>query len=150
MKNIKQLFWIPSLTLLITGCAVPQVNHRDPQLSEWQTYGEMLPPTGMEPNRIYAAPQPANYPATQPNILIDQNGASGDAALADSIRHEVEYNRGLSPSLDHVVIVVQNGRLILQGSVKSDLDARVIVDDLRDIIGVTQISNQMQINPNID
>ena len=149
MKNIKQLCWIPSL-LLIAGCAVPQVNHRDPQLSEWQTYGEMLPPTGMEPNRVYAEPQPANYPAEQPNIIIDQNGALGDAIVADTIRHEVEYNRGLAPSLDHVVIVVRNGHLILQGTVKSDLDARVIVDDLRDVVGVTQITNQMQINPNID
>jgi len=153
MKKLKQLFWIPSLVLLITGCAgrLPLVGeHPDPQLSEWQAYGEMLPPTGMASSRVYAQPQPSNYPAEQPSIIVDQNGGSGDAILADTIRRQVEYDRGLAPSLDHVVIVVRNGHLTLQGSVRSELDARVIVDDLRDIAGVAQITNQMEINPAID
>lgn len=150
MKNIKRLFWIPSFALLVVGCAAPHYAHNDPMLSEWQTYGEMLPPTGMSSSRVYAESQPASYPKP-PNIIVQsRNNDSGDAVLADSIRRDIEYDLGLAPSLEHVVIVVRNGRVTLQGSVKSDLDSRVIVDNLRDVIGVTDISNQLEINPAID
>jgi hypothetical protein len=156
MKNIRQLFWLPSLALLIAGCASSHYTHQhsDPVLSEWQAYGEMLPPTGLSNSRVYAdsvQPQPANYPKP-PNIIVqsDRNSGSGDAVLANAIRHDIEYDMGLAPSFQHVVIVVQNGRLTLQGAVKSDLDSRVIVDNLRDITGVTEISNQLEINPSIN
>ncbi|HXS67419.1 MAG TPA: BON domain-containing protein [Candidatus Polarisedimenticolia bacterium] len=155
MKNIKQLFWIPPLALLVAGCAADRfavVGHPDPILSEWQAYGEMLPPTGMEPSRVYAEPQMASYPSERPDIIVQssQNSGSGDALVADAIRRDIEFDRGLAPSLTHVTIIVENGRLTLQGSVRSDLDSRVIVDNLRDIVGVTQITNRLEINPYID
>lgn len=154
MKMIKQLFWVPLLALFAAGCAdrFAVGDHPDPILSEWQSHGEMLPQTGMARSRTYAEPQLANYPAEHPDIVVQSsdNGNAGDALIADAIRRDIEFDRGLAPSLTHVVIVVENGRLTLQGSVKSDLDSRVIVDDLRDIVGVTQITNRLEINPYVD
>jgi len=150
MQNMKQLqlVWITGLTLLIAGCAAPV--RQDPTIAEWQQEG-LLPPTGAERSRIYTEPE--SYPANEPSIIVDadqrsqRRNASGDLALADAIRRQVEYDRGLAPSLQHVVVEVRDGRVILQGTVKSDLDAQVIVDDLRDIPGVTRIKNNLEINP---
>jgi hypothetical protein len=147
MKNMKQLFWMSPLVVLIAGCAAPV--QQDPTISQWQREG-LLPPTGTATSRVY--PEPASYPTVEPNIVVqsnDRKNTGADLAVADAIRQQVEYDRGLAPSLEHVTIVVQNGRIFLRGTVKSDLDARVIVDNLRDVIGVSEITDQLEIDPNV-
>jgi hypothetical protein len=122
----------------------------DHTIAEWQQNG-MLPPTGDEAPRVYSQPQRDTYPATEPSIIVQTaNGktAAGDLALADSIRRGFEYDRGLAPSLKQVTVEVQDGRVILRGSVRSDLDQRVIVDNVRDIVGVTRITDDLEIDPN--
>jgi hypothetical protein len=148
MKMLKQFIWLAPLALLtlLIGCAAP--TQSDPTIAEWQQNG-MLPPTGDETARVY--PQRESYPSAEPNIIVQtENGrtASGDLALADTIRRQFEYDRGLAPSLRGVTVEVQNGRVVLRGSVRSDLDQRVIVDDLREIAGVSRISNNLEIDPN--
>ena len=146
MKTLKLFAWITPLALLI-GCAAPV--ETDHTIAEWQQNG-MLPPTGDEAARVY--PQTETYPSTEPSIVVQtDNGrtAAGDLALADSIRRDVEYDRGLAPSLKQVTIEVQNGRVILRGSVRSDIDQRAIVDNMRDIAGVTRITDELEINPNL-
>jgi len=147
MKKLVQLFWMSPLVLLIAGCAAPV--QQDTTITEWQREG-LLPPTGTATSRVY--PEAASYPAEEPNIIVESNdgkNSRANLAVADSIRRQIEYDRGLAPSLEHVTIIVEDGRIILRGSVKSDLDARVIVDDLRDIVGVDQIMDQLEINPNV-
>jgi hypothetical protein len=147
MKNMKQLFWIAPLAVLIAGCAAPV--QQDATLAQWERAG-LLPPTGGGASRVY--PEPASYPAEAPNIVVESNNGRSDRfdlALADAIRQQVEYDRGLAPSLQHVTVVVQNGCVILRGTVKSDLDARVIVDNFRDVAGVRQITDQLEINPDV-
>ena len=170
MKTMKNIIWIAPLALLIAGCAAPQTRP-DPVVSQWERDGTLpwvaewqsdatqndgvLAPTGKETQRVYGEVQtyPANYPASEPNIIIvdsDQTKNSGDVLLADAIRQQVEYDRGLAPSLQHVTIEVRDGRVIISGVVRSDLDARVIVDDLRDITGVIHITNNLEITSAID
>jgi hypothetical protein len=149
MKTLRGFFWISPLVLLIAGCAAPVA--QDHTIAEWQSEG-LLPPTGSETTHVYQD-QSASYPAIEPSIIVQtdqRRNASGDLALADAIRQQVEYDRGLAPSLRRVTIQVQNGRVILQGTVPSDLDARVIVDDLRNVAGVTRITDNLEINPNLD
>ena len=148
MKTFKQIAWMVPLALLIAGCAAPVAP--DHTLSEWQQNG-MLPPTGSETTRVYS--EPTTYPSTEPSIIVqtdNRHSAAGDLALADAIRRQVQYDRGLAPSLQGVTIEVRNGRVVLRGSVRSDLDRRVIVDDLREIAGVTDITDNLEINPNLD
>ena len=147
MKILKQLSWMTPLALLIAGCAVPV--KPDTAIAEWQREGQM-PPTGTESPRVYVNPD--NYPAIyEPRIIVQtdtRRNRAGDLTLGDEIRQRVEYDRGLGPSLQRVTFVVQNGDVVLQGTVKTDFDARVIVDALRDVPGVTQIRNELEINPN--
>jgi hypothetical protein len=146
MKILKQFVWITPLALLI-GCAAPVQS--DHTIAEWQQNG-MLPPTGDETTRVYY--QRDTYPATEPGIIVQtENGktAAGDLALADSIRRQFEYDRGLAPSLKQVTVEVQNGRVMLRGSVRSDLDQRAIVDSVRDITGITRITDDLEIDPNL-
>jgi hypothetical protein len=143
---MKQLVWITPLALLFAACA--PVKH-DNTISEWQREG-LLPPTGGTTSRVY--PESASYPLPALNIVVQSNDnrtTSGDIAVADAIRRQVEYDRGLAPSLEHVTIVVENGRIILRGTVKSDLDARVIVDDLRGLSGINDVSDQLEIDPDV-
>src|SRR4051812_15286447 len=128
MKILKQFAWIIPLALLI-GCAAPVES--DHTIAEWQQNG-MLPPTGDETTRVYS--QRETYPSAQPSIIVQTESgktATGDLALADSIRRQFEYDRGLAPSLQRVTVEVQDGRVVLRGTVRSDLDQRVIVDDIR-------------------
>ena len=147
MKNFKKLFWTAPLALVLAGCAVPPVVNHTPY-AEWQRE-DLLPQTGTSASYVY--PQRSTYPAADLNIIVqtdEKRNTSGDVRLADTIRQQVEYNRGLTPSLQGVTIEVHDGSVILQGSVKSELDARVIVDNLRDITGVTRVINNLQIDPN--
>ncbi len=147
MKILKKLCWTAPLALLIAGCAMPVTNHTP--YAEWQRE-DLLPQTGSSVSRVY--PQPATYPAADLNIIVqsdDRRNANGDFMLASAIRQQVEYDRGLTPSLQGVTIEVHDGRVILKGTVKSDLDSRIIVDNLRDITGVTRIINNLQIDPDM-
>lgn len=150
MKTLKKLLCLSPLALFLAGCAAPV--HKDTTISQWEREG-LLPPTGSETSRVYAQPAVANYPAHVPNIVVeqaDQRNTGPDRALAESIRDQFEYDRGLAPSLTHVTISVQNGQVFLLGSVKSDMDVRLVVDGLRDIPGIVHISNQLEINPDAD
>jgi BON domain-containing protein len=149
MKILKRIFWIAPLALLIAGCAAPDSS--DATYAEWRRE-ELLPPTGYEASRVYSAPK--TYPAvSEPNIIVQTEqgrNSTGDLALADAIRQEIEGDRGIAPSMRDVFIEVRDGRVTLRGSVKSDLDARVIVDDLRNVAGVNRITNSLEINPSLD
>jgi len=148
MKIVEKLFWTAGFALLFAGCAVPPVVNHTPY-AEWQSEG-LLPQTGTSVSYVY--PQRSTYPATDLNIIVqtdEKRNTSGDLRLANAIRQQVEYDRGLTPSLQGVTIEVHDGRVILQGFVKSELDARVIVDNLRDITGVTRVINNLQIDPNM-
>jgi hypothetical protein len=169
MKNIKKLVWISPLALLIAGCAAPVKT--DTTISEWQSEGVLPPsgrgtsiseferggrllPTGRDTQNVYTQPQSyAAATALEPRIIIEtesRDNRAADLALADAIRDRLEYDRGLAPTLERVIISVQNGRVTLQGMVRSDLDARVTVDSLRDVVGVTRIKDDLAINPNWD
>ena len=147
MKNAKQLVYFAPLALLIAGCAAPV--KPDTTISEWQSEGQ-LPATGRETERVYT--QTETYPmVNEPKIIIPasrRGSHAEDLALGDEIRQRVAYDRGLAPSLQRVTITVKDGAVTLQGTVKSDFDARLIVDDLREVPGVAQIRNDLEINPN--
>jgi hypothetical protein len=150
MKTLQKIVWITPLVLLIAGCAAPVVQ-QDATLTEWQQEGLLPETSATTSTRVYS--EPTTYPSTEPRIIVQTEqgrNSTGDLALADAIRREFEYDRGLAPSLRRVTIEVRNGRVVLQGSVRSDLDKRVIVDELRDVAGLTRIIDNLQINPNLD
>jgi len=138
------------LALLVAGCNVPV--RPDTTISQWESEGLLprLTPTGNEGPRVYA--EPAAYPLlSRPSIIVVQNQQqfkNSDLALAHAIRENVEYDEGLAPSLHNVTIAVSGGAVTLQGTVKSDLDSRVIVDNLRDVSGVTVVKNNLEIVSN--
>ena len=147
MKITKQLIIMTPLALLVAGCMPVRPN---PAISQWESDGQLprLTPTGYEGQRVYS--QTVTYPHDdRPTIIVEgqQQYRSTDLALARAIRRHIEYDAGLAPSLVGVTIAVKNNVVTLQGSVKSDLDARVIVNNLRDVSGVTLVRNDLEINP---
>lgn len=155
MKIAKELMLMTPLALLAAGCNLPA--RPDTTVATWVQYGQLpqfaLTPTGTRSQRVYSDTTPT-YPYPNPPAIVvstdQQHNMGNDRALADAIRRHIQYDSGLAPSLEHVTIGVENDAVTLQGTVKSDLDARVIVDDLRDVDGVTVVKNDLAINPNPD
>ena len=149
MKIAKQLIIMTPLALLVAGCSVPV--RPNPTISEWQREGQLpvLTPTGNEGSRVYS--ESVTYPLDdRPSIIVEQDrnqNRGSDIALAKAIRRHIEYDSSLAPSLTGVTIAVKNNVVTLQGTVKSDLDAHVIVDNLRDVSGVTLVKNDLEISP---
>jgi hypothetical protein len=142
MKITIQLILMTPLALLVAGCMPVRPN---PTISEWEREGQLprLTPTGNQGQRVY--PQAVTYPLDdRPSIIVERGS---DLALARAIRRHIEYDAGLAPSLSRVTIVVKNDVVTLQGSVNSDLDARVIVNNLRDVSGVTLVKNDLETSP---
>jgi hypothetical protein len=148
MKITKQLIIMTPLALLVAGCMPVRPN---PTISEWEQEGQLprLTPTGNQGQRVYA--QSVTYPLDdRPSIIVEpgsQQNRGSDLALAKAIRRHIEYDASLAPSLSRVTIAVNNNVVTLQGSVNSDLDARVIVNNLRDVSGVTLVKNDLEISP---
>lgn len=145
MKTAKQFILMAPLALLVAGCNVPV--RPNSTIAEWQREGQLprLTATGSEGQRVYS--EPARYP-DRPNIVVEtdqQQSRRDDLALATAIRDQMQYNAGLTPSLAGVTIAVKNEAVTLQGTVKSDLDSRAIVDDLLDVPGVTVVKNNLEI-----
>jgi hypothetical protein len=153
MKKTIQLIWIAPLALLVAGCSnIPA--QPDTTVVDWVHYGQLpqfaLTPTGTRVQRVYSDTTPT-YPYPNPARIVvrvdQQHNMSNDRALAYAIQKQIEYDRGLAPSLEHVTIGVENDAVTLQGTVRSEFDARVIVDDLRDVDGVTVVKNDLEVNP---
>jgi|SRR5215469_4536889 len=147
MKITKQLILMTPLALLVAGCMPVRPN---PTISQWEQYGQLprLTPTGYQGQRVYS--ESVTYPLDdRPSIIVQgqEQYRGTDLALARAIRRHIEYDAGLAPSLSGVTIAVGDNVVTLQGSVKSDLDARVIVNNLRDVSGVTLVRNDLEINP---
>lgn len=146
MKTTRYLILMAPLALLVAGCVPVRPNST---IAEWESDGQLprLTPTGNEGQRVYS--EPARYP-DRPNIVVEpsqqQNNRDG-LALAEAIREQVEYDRSLAPSLTGVTIAVKDDAVILQGTVKSEFDARIIVDDLRGVPGVRVVKNNLEIVP---
>lgn len=154
MKIAKELILMTPLALLVAGCNLPA--RQDTTVADWVATGQLpqfaLTPTGTRAQRVYSDTTPT-YPYPNPPTIVvstdQQHNVGNDRALADAIRRHIQYDRGLAPSLEHVTIGVGNDAVTLQGSVRSELDARVIVDDLRDVDGVTTVRNYLVIDPNV-
>lgn len=147
MKTAKQLILMAPLALLVAGCNVPV--RPNSTIAEWESEGQLpsLTPTGNEGQRVYS--EPARYPY-RPNIVVEsgqQQDRRDDLALATAIRRHVQYDSGLAPSLAQVTIAVRDETVTLQGTVKSDLDARAIADDLLDVPGVRIVKDNLEIIP---
>lgn len=143
----RQLMLMAPLALLVAGCSVPV--RPNSTIAQWESDGQLprLAATGNEGQRVYA--EPARYP-NRPNIVVEttqQQERRDDLALATAIRRHVQYDTGLAPSLAQVTITVKDEAVTLQGTVKSEMDARVIADDLLDVPGVTVVRDNLEIIP---
>jgi len=146
-KTAKQLIWIAPLSVLIAGCSSTP-NVPETAMAEWRSEYQ-LPPTGGDSQRVYVYTEKPAYPE-MPRVVVDpgrKEGAAGDYALANSIRNSLEDNRGLAPSLQHTTIIVRDGWVTLRGMVRSDMDARLAMDSLREIPGVRRVKSELEINP---
>ena len=152
MKTERLFMLITPLALLVAGCSVPA--RPNTTVADWVQYGQLphfaLAATGTQYQRVYSETTPTYPYPNPPRVVVEsdqQPNRGNDLALAESIRRHIQYDRGLAPSLQDVTIAVADDGVILRGTVKSELDARVIVDDLRDVNGVTDVRNDLEITP---
>lgn len=78
------------------------------------------------------------------NVMVQGNSQS-DRTLAQQVSQELRANGSLSSALSQVSISVDDGRITLHGSVKSEEQKRQIESAIQRVTGVSSVDNQLQV-----
>lgn len=76
-----------------------------------------------------------------------QGSSEADQTVAQKITQELRATTPLAAALQQVNVVINNGNVTLQGSVKSEQQKRDIESSIRHVIGVASVDNQLQVSP---
>ena len=77
----------------------------------------------------------------------DQSNASSDVEITQKIRKAVVDDSTLSTYAHNVKIVTDKGKVTLKGPVRSDSEKTAIEAKARDVVGATNVINQITIAP---
>ncbi|HYG21223.1 MAG TPA: BON domain-containing protein [Verrucomicrobiae bacterium] len=73
-----------------------------------------------------------------------------DAALAQQISQELKKDASLGAALSHVNVTVNDGRVVLKGDVRNEVQRREIENTVQRVTGAATIDNQLRIAADAD
>ena len=76
---------------------------------------------------------------------MDQGGSEGDRKITQQIRQAVMKDGSLSFTAKNVKIITINGKVTLRGPVKTDAERSSIEAAAKNVAGVAQVDNQLEI-----
>lgn len=119
---MKQLFLVAVLSLTLFACDRPNKpnDHKD------------IPVPPVQSSRIDAN-----------RGVVSENPA--DRALSQKIRQAILADEGISPNAKNIVVVTVNGVVTLQGAVSSAAEKEAIAKKVRNITGVVEMDNQLEV-----
>ncbi len=82
----------------------------------------------------------------KPTADNSKNGKS-DVKITAQIRRSVMADKGLSTSAHNVKIIVNAGMVTLKGPVKSDAEKSTVAKKAVEVVGVENVTNQIEIAP---
>lgn len=77
----------------------------------------------------------------------DQSNASSDVEITRKIRKAIVDDSALSTYAHNVKIVTAHGKVTLKGPVRSDSEKTAVEVKARDVVGATNVINQITIAP---
>ncbi len=99
-------------------------------------------------NRIYSSSQAATTTAGDTSNLSIQASTEADRSLGQKIQQEIRTESSLAGQLSSVKVVVDNGKIMLSGAVKSDDQKQAVEKAVQRVTGVTSVDNQLQVSAN--
>jgi hyperosmotically inducible periplasmic protein len=126
-KLSRLLLMVGSFTLVISLIAAPVLGLQDPQ----------------QPDSYSSTPDahPTPPAADQPKMI------SSDRAIAQKIRKAIYADKSLSAYAHHVKIVAQDGKVTLQGSIRSGEEKSNIFTKAAAIVGDANFINKIEVVP---
>jgi hypothetical protein len=138
---MKKLALLASVIMLAgVGCA-----DRDTAVEEERP--ATTPPPATSP-----APPPAEPPASAPRSEVAPPTAEGQAAvttdqeLISRVQDALRQDPTLASAADNIQITASNGTVTLTGSVSSEQEKADIGAKARQVAGVTQVNNQLEVS----
>jgi trimeric autotransporter adhesin len=99
-------------------------------------------------NRIYSSSQAATTTAGDSSNLSIQASTEADRSLGQKIQQEIRNESSLAGQLSSVKVMVDNGKIMLSGAVKSDDQKQAVEKAVQRVTGVTSVDNQIQVSAN--
>ncbi|MEW6301542.1 MAG: BON domain-containing protein [Thermodesulfobacteriota bacterium] len=138
---MKKLALLASVIMLAgVGCA-----DRDTAVEEERP--ATTPPPATSP-----APPPAEPPASAPRSEVAPPTTEGQAAvttdqeLISRVQDALRQDPTLASAADNIQITASNGTVTLTGSVSSEQEKADIGAKARQVAGVTQVNNQLEVS----
>lgn len=125
-------------SLWVAGCDEDQ--NRVDQQDEMSRPGDVKPPDNTSQNRGDAA--------TGAKTPFDQGEGPEDIKVTADIRKAILATDGMSVNGQNVKVITEGGVVTLRGVVESASEMDAIAEVARRTAGVTQIQNELQIDPN--
>lgn len=88
-------------------------------------------------------------PPTPPpqHAAASQIHSSADAQLQASVRRAIQNDNGVSDLGHHVTVIVADGAVVLRGQVKNDAEKTHIDTLVRQVGGVKELTNELDVKP---
>jgi osmotically-inducible protein OsmY len=93
--------------------------------------------------RVYPELPPAGEP---PIVAPGPIVAGRDLATADIIRQLFEADTALATTARNVQVAVDNGQVVMRGTVASDHDRQELQSRLATVPGVSRVDNRVEVN----
>lgn len=140
MRTLAWLFVISVLCLPI-GCSRGSADQESSESGE-PAYAA---PSGSTDADNTARNADSNSPAKTP---FDQSESASDLQISAAIRKAVMDDRALSINAQNIKIITSDGAVTLRGPVKSEQEKKTIEAKARQVAGVTQINNLLEVEKN--
>jgi hypothetical protein len=127
MQKSRLLLPVGLFALGLSLLAAPVLGHQDPQ----------------QPDSYSSTPntQPAPPTSDKPKVT------PSDRAIAEDIRRAIYPDKTLSTVARQIKVVVQNGKVTLQGSVRSGEERNTIFTKAAAVAGEGNVINKIEITP---
>lgn len=140
MKTLVWLFVI-SVLCLPMGCSRGSTDQESTESGE-PAYAA---PSGSTDANNTARNADRNSPAETP---FDQSESVSDLQISAAIRKAVMDDKALSINAHNIKIITSDGAVTLRGPVKSEQEKKTIEAKARQVAGVTQINNLLEVEKN--
>jgi hypothetical protein len=78
---------------------------------------------------------------------VNQGNAETDRKITAAVRRAVVADRHLSLTAKNIKVITQYGKVTLRGTVKSDTEKAKIEQHVKDVSGVTEVDDQLEVKP---